>query len=90
MINRVTNTGVSAAAQRNLLAAMAGRATVQEKASSLQEISRPSDDPAGAADAMAVRRAATRQRAVHAQRPGRAAVALHGGQRPRAPLGSVA
>lgn len=55
MINRVTNTGVSAAAQRNLQAAMVRLATVQEKASSLKEISRPSDDPAGAADAMAVR-----------------------------------
>lgn len=55
MINRVTNAGASVAAQRNLQAAMQRLATIQEKASSLKEISRPSDDPAGAANAMTVR-----------------------------------
>lgn len=55
MINRITNAGIGAAAQRNLHNAMQRLATAQTKAASLEAISRPSDDPAGTATAMAVR-----------------------------------
>lgn len=55
MINRITNAGIGAAAQRNLHNAMQRLATAQTKAASLEAISRPSDDPGGTATAMAVR-----------------------------------
>lgn len=55
MITRITNAGISAAAQRNLQTAMQRLATAQTKASSLEAISKPSDDPAGTATSMAVR-----------------------------------
>ncbi|WP_372698488.1 flagellar hook-associated protein FlgL [Arthrobacter sp. JSM 101049] len=55
MINRITNAGISAAATRNLQTAMQRLATAQTKASSLEAISRPSDNPAGTATSMAVR-----------------------------------
>lgn len=55
MINRITNAGINASAQRNLQTAMQRLATAQTKASSLEAISKPSDNPAGTATAMAVR-----------------------------------
>lgn len=55
MLNRVTNQTISAAAQRNLQAGQARLAALQDKASTLQNITRPSDDPAGIADALAMR-----------------------------------
>lgn len=55
MINRITNAGISASAQRNLQTAMQRLATAQTKASSLEAISKPSDNPAGTATSMAVR-----------------------------------
>lgn len=55
MITRITNAGISAAAQRNLQTAMQRLATAQTKASSLEAISKPSDNPAGVATSMAVR-----------------------------------
>ncbi|MGJ9424600.1 flagellar hook-associated protein FlgL [Nesterenkonia halotolerans] len=54
-ITRVTHGSTVAAAQRNLQAAMQRLASTQDKASTLKEISRPSDDPGAAAEAMAVR-----------------------------------
>lgn len=55
MLNRVTNAGLGDTAQRTLQNAMQRLATAQDKASSLKQISRPSDDPLAAAEAMAVR-----------------------------------
>lgn len=55
MITRITNAGIGAAAQRNLQTAMQRLATAQTKASSLEAISKPSDNPAGTATSMAVR-----------------------------------
>ncbi|GAA1135975.1 flagellin [Nesterenkonia lutea] len=54
-ISRVTHGSTVANAQRNLQTAMHRLATVQDKAATLKEISRPSDDPGAAAEAMAVR-----------------------------------
>ncbi|VXB81381.1 Flagellar hook-associated protein 3 [Arthrobacter sp. 9AX] len=55
MLNRVTNQTMAAAAQRNLQAGQARLAALQEKGGSLQNITRPSDDPAALADALAMR-----------------------------------
>ncbi|WP_417235024.1 flagellin [Arthrobacter sp.] len=55
MITRITNAAISAAAQRNLQTAMQRLATAQTKASSLEAISKPSDNPAGTATSMAIR-----------------------------------
>lgn len=55
MLNRVTNQTMAAAAQRNLQAGQSRLAALQEKASTLQNITRPSDDPAAMADALATR-----------------------------------
>lgn len=69
MITRITNAGISAAAQRNLQTAMQRLATAQTKASSLEAISKPSDNPAGAATSMAVR-AETRANAQYSRNVG--------------------
>lgn len=63
MLTRVTTQMTMAAAQRNLQAGSARVATLQDQASSLKNISKPSDDPAGTGSAMAVRsrQAATAQ-----------------------------
>lgn len=55
MLNRVTNQGMAAAAQRHLQTGQSRLAALQEKASTLQNITRPSDDPAALADATATR-----------------------------------
>lgn len=55
MLNRVTTQTMSAAAQLNLQAGQAKLAALQDKASNLTNITRPSDDPAGLANALAVR-----------------------------------
>lgn len=55
MLNRVTNQTMAAAAQRNLQAGQSRLAALQEKGSTLQNITRPSDDPAALADALALR-----------------------------------
>ncbi|WP_285319422.1 flagellar hook-associated protein FlgL [Pseudarthrobacter sp. lyk4-40-TYG-27] len=55
MLNRVTNQSMAAAAQRNLQAGQSRLATLQQKAGTLQNITRPSDDPAALANAMATR-----------------------------------
>jgi flagellar hook-associated protein 3 FlgL len=55
MLNRVTNQTMAAAAQRNLQAGQARLAALQEKGSTLQNITRPSDDPAALAKAQATR-----------------------------------
>lgn len=52
---RVTTSSLSATTDRNLQVAMNRLATVQNKAGSQKEIGRPSDDPAGTANAMAIR-----------------------------------
>lgn len=52
---RITTSSLSATTDRNLQAAMNRLATVQDKAGSQKEIGRPSDDPAGTANAMAIR-----------------------------------
>lgn len=52
---RVTNQTVMRAAQHNLQHSMSELAKLQERATSLNKISRPSDDPIGAADSMRVR-----------------------------------
>jgi len=54
-ITRVTHGSTVAAAQRNLQTAMHRLASIQDKAATLKEISRPSDNPGAAAEAMAVR-----------------------------------
>jgi len=54
-ITRVTHGSTVAAAQRNLQTAMHRLASVQDKAATLKEISRPSDNPGAAAEAMSVR-----------------------------------
>ncbi|MBM6623470.1 flagellar hook-associated protein 3 [Micrococcaceae bacterium RIT802] len=69
MITRITNAGISAAAQRNLQTAMQRLATAQTKASSLEAISKPSDNPAGVATSMAVR-AETRANAQYSRNVG--------------------
>lgn len=55
MLNRVTNQTMAAAAQRNLQAGQSRLAALQEKASTLQNITKPSDDPAALADSLAMR-----------------------------------
>ncbi|MET3809229.1 flagellar hook-associated protein FlgL [Arthrobacter sp. UYEF3] len=55
MLNRVTNLTMSANAQRTLQFQQAKLAELQDKASSLNKISRPSDDPAATAQALATR-----------------------------------
>src|SRR5665647_2125856 len=61
MIARVTSQTQMRAAQSSLQTNLARMAQLQERASSLKTIERPSDDPAKAADSLAVR---TEQRAV--------------------------
>lgn len=56
-ITRVTQGSTVAAAQRNLQSAMHRLASAQDKASSLKEISRPSDNPAATAEALQIRAA---------------------------------
>lgn len=55
MVTRVTNQTTMMAAQRNLQAGQSRLAALQEKGSTLKNIARPSDDPAGTADALALR-----------------------------------
>jgi flagellar hook-associated protein 3 FlgL len=55
MLNRVTNLTMSASAQRTLQTQQAKLAELQGKASSLDKISRPSDDPAATAQALDTR-----------------------------------
>lgn len=55
MLNRVTNQSMATAAQRNLQAGQSRLATLQQKGGTLQNITRPSDDPAALANAMATR-----------------------------------
>ena len=55
MLNRVTNLTMSAAAQRTLQAQQSKLAQLQEKATTLDKISRPSDDPAATAQALDTR-----------------------------------
>ncbi|QNE15639.1 flagellar hook-associated protein FlgL [Pseudarthrobacter sp. NBSH8] len=55
MLNRVTNQTMAAAAQRNLQAGQSRLAALQEKGSTLQNITRPSDDPAALASALTTR-----------------------------------
>ncbi|MEC5182125.1 flagellar hook-associated protein FlgL [Arthrobacter sp. CG_A4] len=55
MLNRVTNLTMSASAQRTLQTQQARLAELQEKATSLNKISRPSDDPAATAQALETR-----------------------------------
>jgi flagellar hook-associated protein 3 FlgL len=55
MLNRVTNQTMAQAAHRNLQASQARLAALQEKGATLQNITRPSDDPAALADALAMR-----------------------------------
>lgn len=61
MISRMTTSTMMRSAQRNLQSNMVELAKLQEQATSLKAIGRPSDDPAGTADALNVRAA---QRAV--------------------------
>lgn len=55
MLNRVTNLTMTAAAQRTLQTQQSKLAELQDKASTLNKISRPSDDPAATAQALATR-----------------------------------
>ncbi|SDL94259.1 flagellar hook-associated protein FlgL [Arthrobacter sp. ok362] len=55
MLNRVTNLTMSANAQRTLQTQQSRLAELQEKATSLNKISRPSDDPAATAQALETR-----------------------------------
>ena len=55
MITRVTNQTMLQSAHRNLQGSMSALAELQDKATSLKKISRPSDDPIGAAESMRVR-----------------------------------
>jgi flagellar hook-associated protein 3 FlgL len=55
MIARVTNHTLMQSAQRNLQSNMAQLAKLQDQASSQKAFNRPSDNPAGAAEAMRVR-----------------------------------
>ena len=64
MLNRVTNLTMSASAQRTLQAQQAKLAELQDKASTLDKISRPSDDPAATAQALQTRSRHRRQRPV--------------------------
>lgn len=55
MLPRVTHQTLMLSAQRNLQAGAAKMAELQDKAQTLTKISKPSDDPVAAADAMQVR-----------------------------------
>ncbi|MDN3937708.1 flagellar hook-associated protein FlgL [Arthrobacter sp. YD4] len=55
MLNRVTNLTMTAAAQRTLQTQQSKLADLQDKASTLNKISRPSDDPAATAQALETR-----------------------------------
>jgi flagellar hook-associated protein 3 FlgL len=55
MLNRVTNLTMSANAQRTLQTQQSKMAELQEKATTLNKISRPSDDPAATAKALETR-----------------------------------
>lgn len=55
MLNRVTNLTMSANAQRTLQTQQSKLAELQEKATTLNKISRPSDDPAATAQALETR-----------------------------------
>ena len=55
MLTRVTGQTMVRSAHRNLQGSMAALAKLQDKAMTLQKISRPSDDPIGAANSMRVR-----------------------------------
>ncbi len=55
MLNRVTTQTMAATAQLNLQAGQAKLAALQDKASNLTNITRPSDDPTGLANSLAVR-----------------------------------
>ena len=55
MLNRVTNLTMSANAQRTLQTQQSRLAELQEKATTLNKISRPSDDPAATAKALETR-----------------------------------
>lgn len=55
MLNRVTNQTMAAAAQLNLQAGQAKLAALQDKASNLKNITRPSDDPAATANLLATK-----------------------------------
>lgn len=55
MINRVTSQSMMATAQRNLNQAASRMANIQDKATSLQKISKPSDDPTGTSDSLKIR-----------------------------------
>ena len=63
MMNRVTSSMTAAAAQRHLQLGAARLADVQERASTLDKLSRPSDDPTATGEALRVRnlQAATAQ-----------------------------
>lgn len=61
MINRMTTQTMMRSAQRNLQSNMEQLAKLQDQATSLKAISRPSDNPTGAAESLAVR---AEQRAV--------------------------
>ena len=54
-MTRITTASLSINTERNLQAAMTRLATIQDKAGSRKEIGRPSDDPAGTANVMALR-----------------------------------
>ena len=81
-MTRITTASLSLNTERNLQAAMTRLATIQNKAGTQKEIGRPSDDPAGTANAMAVRAAAAPERTVLPQRAGCQRLALHHGQCP--------
>lgn len=55
MMHRVTSQTLMASAHRNLQASMSAVARAQDRASSLKAITRPSDDPAGTAQALGIR-----------------------------------
>lgn len=55
MLNRVTNQTMTAAAQRNLQSSQSRLGALQERASTLKNITRASDDPAGTANVLALR-----------------------------------
>src|SRR5690554_6731766 len=55
MISRVTSQTTMRAAQQNLQHSMSELARLQDRATSLNKISKPSDDPIGTADSMRVR-----------------------------------
>lgn len=54
-MTRITTASLATTTERNLQAAMTRLATIQNKAGTQKEISRPSDDPAGTANVMALR-----------------------------------